>query len=73
MAKIQRFPLCVIETLDEIDCYVVTPIESSRPLHDLACLFPTDKDTKDFVEYYTHAPYNALHAYHLRRKETLRP
>jgi len=73
MTKIQRFPLCLIETLHEIDCYVVTPIESSKPLHDLACLFATDQETAAFVEYYTHAPYNALHAYYLRRNEALRP
>ena len=64
MLKIQRFPLCVIETLDEIDCCIVTPIANSKLQHDYACLFATDEDTKNFVEYYTFAPYHALHAYH---------
>ena len=67
MTKIQRYPLCVIETLHEIDCYVVTPIESSKPQYDLSCLFPSNEETKNFVEYYTNSPYNALHTYHSRR------
>lgn len=68
MPHIQRVPLCLIEILDHLDIYIVTPIEGSKPLHALACIFATDEDTKSFVEYYTHAPYHALHAYHVRKQ-----